>query len=372
MIPEHWPLPLRLLIALLRVDDSAAADADVLARGMSAADWSVFADLAISRHGVAQSVGQGLGALDVPEPISTRFADVLRNNAMLAMAHMAETRRINQALDAIGVKPVVFKGWALAEHLYGRVDARQVGDLDLLVPEDRVADSYAALQGIGFEISADTAMSRRRLSRLDDPSLMRACKHIAMVRPQTGLVVELHWRLMTYHGWPELVDAPGALVTRESTAGPLLMPSDQVNMIYLSTHGALHIWDRLKWLEDIARLARQRGPDQLTRDVEAARAVGLERPVEFALVLAGQLLNSPVPPELERADPDVVRLVDWTLDRLSRSDRPFSLRSYQLGVRWMTRRLARNWRQRLGLIEHDTVRRLRLASLDLLPRRRKS
>ena len=370
MIPKDWPRPLAVLVTLMRGDGTEGA-AD-LTRLMSTSDWRDFARLAIDGHRVAPRIAERASTLDMPEAVRAALNDAVRRNALVTMTQMAETRRISAALKAIGVEVAVIKGWPLAERLHGRADGRHAGDLDLFVPEERVADSRIALEGIGFEVAAHNAKFRRRLRGLDNPQLIRACKDIEMTRRETGIQVELHWRLLNYHAWPVLVDRPGAMVSRQTDAGRLLVPDDATNLLYLSVHGALHLWEHLKWLDDIARLAEIRGADLLAGDLEAARQTGVLRPVVFALSLAGRLLASPVPPGLDRADPKAARLVDWTLRYLARPDHRFWRQRHQVGIRWMGLRLARDWRQWLGIIGYDTSRRLRLASLDLKLRRAKA
>ena len=331
---------------------------------MTTQDWEAFVPLATVRHRATPSVARHLDILDMPDSARARIIAAARRNSLAALTHMAETRRIAQALDAIDVQIGVFKGWPLAELLHGEIDARQAGDLDLLVPEYQVKESRIALEEIGFEILGDTPKDTRRLRRLDGAQLIRTRKDFKMMRPTTGVLVEMHWRLLNYHGWPILLDRPGALITQDSSAGPLLVPNDQTNMLYLSTHGALHLWEQLKWLEDIAWLARKRGAEGLVADVEAASAVGLERPILFALLLAGQLLASPIPPGLEHDDPRVAGLVKWILRRMPSQHGRFERKRRQVGVRWMGLLLAQDWRQRLGIIGYDTARRFRLMSLD--------
>ena len=372
MIPADWPRPLALLVTLLRVDgDGAQAGApplehgQILARDMSLEDWDQFVELAVNQHRVASILAPQLADLGAPEHVCTRVAAEVRGNVLATMIHIAETGRIRRALDDIGIPVGVFKGWPLGEQLYGAADRRHSGDLDLLVPEDRVRDSRVALEGLGYEVASGTAKARRRLRGLDNPQLISACKDIEMIRSTTGLAVELHWRMLNYHGWPTFHDRPGAMVVQPTEVGDLLVPDAATNLMYLSTHGALHLWDRLKWLTDIAWLARARGPEALARDMALASQTGIGRPVLFALSLAHRLLGSPLPAGCG-PDPEVLRLERWILARLARQSPALAGLRYQAGIRWMGLCLARNWRQRLGVIGYDGLRRLRLLSLDLV------
>ena len=64
--------------------------------------------------------------------------------------------------------------WPLAARLYGDPSARHTGDLDLLIPADRVSDACAALETIGYLPSAGTAKLRRRARGLGTDQLIRA------------------------------------------------------------------------------------------------------------------------------------------------------------------------------------------------------
>ena len=58
---------------------------------------------------------------------------------------------IAAALNAIGTEPVLLKGVAyLVEDLYGDPAARVIGDIDLLVSEERIEDAVGALLAIGY------------------------------------------------------------------------------------------------------------------------------------------------------------------------------------------------------------------------------
>ena len=382
-IPGDWPRPLVLLTLLLRAGggaaglmadrpaDQTAASVATLLPGMQDADWDRFADLAIARHQVAPAVAPALDALGdaVPAPVRDRIAGAVRQNALITMAQIAETGRIRVALAGAGVDLAVLKGWPLAARLYGDPARRYCGDLDVLVPGDRAADSWAALDAIGYRAPDRTAKERRRARWRGDPRLVEACRDIELIRPQTGTAVELHWRVLNFRGWPDFAARPGFLTRQETEAGPILAPDDRNNLLYLSVHGGLHFWDHLKWLADIAALARARGPEVLSGDLAEARAAGCARAVLLALALAHRLLGSPLPADPGAADPAVVRLERRVLARLARPGWPSALR-YHAEWRWMAFCLAGSWRQRLGVIGYDTTRRLRLLSLSLRPPRK--
>ncbi|MEM1160176.1 MAG: nucleotidyltransferase family protein [Pseudomonadota bacterium] len=357
---------MRLLVACLSTgpaDDGAIAG---LAAGLRPGDWDAFARLAITHHRVAPLVLPRLEGTALPDPVRAQLAQSVHRNAVQALVQVVETGAMRAALEQAGIALGVLKGWPLAERLYGSVGGRHAGDLDLLVPEARVEAACAALGALGYGPDRSTPKMRRRARGLGDPGLVKAAKDIALSHPDKTLTVELHWQLLNYHGWPALLDRPGALIRQESQAGPLLVPEPATDLIYLSAHGSLHLWGRLKWLADIAAFARAAGPEALGAHWAAAERLGVARPMALALGLAARLFGTPLPPGMARE----TGLERWILARLGRTDRPpTDGPAYQIGLRWMGLRLAQGWRQKLGIVGYDTTRRLRLIRLDMRLRR---
>ena len=88
--------------------------------------------------------------------------------------------RVAAALNAIDIEPVLLKGAAyLVEGIYPAPGLRMLGDLDLLMREDRVKVSAEALQKIRIQVAG--------------PALPENHHHWpVLVDPETGAAVELH------------------------------------------------------------------------------------------------------------------------------------------------------------------------------------
>ena len=67
---------------------------------------------------------------------------------------------------------------------------------------------------------------------------------------------------------------------------------------YLCMHGALHWWNRLKWLADVNALLASTPEDGVERLVRAAEARGAGRAAAQALLLCRRLLGTPLPARL--------------------------------------------------------------------------
>jgi hypothetical protein len=93
-------------------------------------------------------------------------------------------------------------------------------------------------------------------------------------------------------------------------------------------HGALHWWNRLKWLAGVNALLASRQEDNVERLVQAAEASGAGRAAARVLLLCRKLFQTPLPASLLNAmttgqgehDPhDARQPLDFSSQPLSRS-----------------------------------------------------
>lgn len=223
----------------------------------------------------------------------------------LAALHRTERlAAISGALSAAGIRHLGIKGPVLARQLYGDVAARDSKDIDLLVDPAAIGPAASVLRALGFDdVSAHEEAGERF-----------ANKHLTFAGH--GVEVEVHTRLLD-------VDALLALsfeavwlrrdtVMLGSVAVPALSRVD--TLLYLCAHGSQHLWFRLKWLEDIARIvtldARGTHPSVVAGAIDAARATRAEAIVVSAVHLVETVFGiaGPSPIASTRASRRVVRL----------------------------------------------------------------
>ena len=93
---------------------------------------------------------------DIPDEVREYFAAILSFNAERNEVLRAALLRVVSACNAIGIEPVPLKGAArLIEGTYPAQSLRFLGDLDVLIPADRAAEAFAAVQAIGFRENPD-------------------------------------------------------------------------------------------------------------------------------------------------------------------------------------------------------------------------
>ncbi|MFM7326680.1 MAG: nucleotidyltransferase family protein, partial [Nodosilinea sp.] len=105
-----------------------------------------------------------------------------------------ELKTILAALNRATIPVIVLKGAYLAQAIYPQLHLRQMGDMDLLVPQERVVEAYALVQSLGYQVY------RQHLDDVSDtPAVMvgeNSRHHLTPLGKAPGLpLVELHWTL---------------------------------------------------------------------------------------------------------------------------------------------------------------------------------
>lgn len=241
------------------------------------------------RHGVTGLVAQALS--DAGAPVPQRIAAIARKRAFGALRQAQTALTLCDALDRDGVSAIELKGSTLARKYYGMIGVRESVDIDLLVAPGDVARSWQVLEALGFD-----RMTPRYPAMGGPPPLYRwAAKDSIHRHRGDGLVVELHWRLSDDLAHPRL-PPPLTWQAIEIDAGRTLTTlGDDDLFVYLCTHGAAHGWARLKWLADIAAMLAA-APDGGARYWRQAQTAGSARAAASALLLANDLLGTPLPP----------------------------------------------------------------------------
>ena len=259
------------------------------------------------RHRVSSLVLDGLGAWGEAVPADTMA--LLRQQALLnahrALDQALEVGRLLEILALADIRALVLKGVALSQLLYGNVAVRGVGDMDILVsPADFWrAETLLRQQGYvpdGLPIRVDM-----------QDSYLEHFKDLALVRPGTRHRVELHVKLLEntalmateFDGWWQTRQ-----VVRVGNAVDLPTLPPDVLRPYLLAHGAVHCWERLRWLLDFCRVA-QWDPAAMMAD---ARRLGLQPLADEALALSRRWLDWPHDPLV------LTRLSQRRLDRIHR------------------------------------------------------
>ena len=268
-------------------------------------------------HGVVTQLLAGLEAPDahdapqqVPHALLQSLRSARKTQTVSTLALTAELFRILELLQNAKLNPAVIKGPSLALRAYGDDATRYYGDIDLLLRHSQVARASQILTAAGF---------RARVP----PAAMQAGKTPGQYffrRPQSGAIIELHTeRTLRYFPRPLPIEdffRRQATLPLDGRLLPVLSADDE--FVLISIHGAKHFWERLMWISDIAAMVHHHQELNWSRIRQSAAAVGADRMVRIALLLAERLLRVPVPAEMKRevaADsaclPMITKIESW-------------------------------------------------------------
>ena len=132
----------RILVQALRDPGSTLA--------LDAAGWSAL--LAIARaEQLIGTLARRLDGLKLPDSVARQFADARAAAEQGRVAALWEAEMARRALAATGMPLVLLKGTAFVAAGLAAGVGRSIGDLDILVPRDRIEEAEVALIAAGWE-----------------------------------------------------------------------------------------------------------------------------------------------------------------------------------------------------------------------------
>src|SRR5262249_51701997 len=183
--------------------------------------------------------------LDIPPEIAREIG---AQAATLVREHLgmaAEALRLQRLFDEAGLPVLFVKGTSLAMLAFGNLGLSGGEDIDLLVPREAFPAATVVVERAGYRrFDPPLGISDAQL-RL----LMPIRKDFGFAHRSTGVRIELHWRLfLNPHAVAESsIIAASRIVPLTDTLGVRTLGQEDL-FAYLCMHGALHWWNRLKWL----------------------------------------------------------------------------------------------------------------------------
>ena len=227
---------------------------------------------AAREHGVVPLVAwqhRRLGSLNNwPATLREAIATRARQHAIVEQLHRAELTAVVGELTSRGVRPIVFKGAALAYTHYPHPCLRPREDFDLLVPESQRNDAVEALRARAYSplemVTGRLVTSQQTFARDAGLGVRHTC--------------DLHWRVSNRAAFSRLL--PWERLAAETRPIPALdadglTPPHALLMACL--HRVAHHFDppTLIWLYDIHLLASSMSEEEAARFVALAVDSGL-------------------------------------------------------------------------------------------------
>jgi hypothetical protein len=295
ILPHNRPAYARILVALTQrtaVREEPVNAGEVLDRPEARAAFLRLArELGV--EGLVLNVLEttslaGSLASDVARELTARL-EQLRREALL---WDLERDRVLHALNRSGVEPVLLKGSALRERVYGDPVERSTGDLDFLVRPEEVEPATAALRNAGYTGESQQLVDARRIHHF----------HHVLTHPR-GFIVELHWGLTDPRSSVPLNEkqfiARASIVNRGSSL-PVRVPSPEDLLLHTVSQNEDDAFGLLRRIVDIDRIVAHAPNVDWPYVVRAARDSGLDLVLAVSLRLAQRLLRTDVPSEVAR------------------------------------------------------------------------
>jgi hypothetical protein len=259
-------------------------------------NWSSLSDAA-DYHGLTAIL---LGLVDaacfdlVPKPVADRLRNSYRESARYNLILTSQMLKLLDAFQREGVSVIPLKGPVLAESLYADPALRPFSDLDFLIQKQDVPVVMRVLNQEGYSLEGYLASLSMRV-------LLKLQFELPFHRVQAA-PVDIQWDIGS-SDYPFRFDTEilwGSLGSVRIAGQDVPNLSREHLLLFLCVHGTKHMWSRLQWLGDVARLVRV----QLDWDraLELAEETKCMRPLLLGALLAHELLDAPIPDRLlERA-----------------------------------------------------------------------
>lgn len=267
---------MRLLVEALRDPASVA--------GLDADGWTALLCAARAEQLIG-SLACRLEGQPMPEAAASILADARRGADQGQVHARWEAEMARRALEPLGIPTILLKGTAFAAAGLDAAAGRFIGDLDIILPRERLDEAEVALLAAGWEWVKDdpydSAYYRRWMHELPP-----------LIHRERDRMIDVHHTVLPPTARPA-PDAAAMIADSVAIAGGLRMfaPNDMI------VHAAAHLFadgdlaGGLRNLWDIDRLLRQFGSNGL---LARARHHQLEAATARALRLAARLFGTPV------------------------------------------------------------------------------
>lgn len=258
-------------------------------------DWGAFLQFAIEER-LTPLLYHTLRDREItPLEIETNLRDNFDYTARRNLFLLHELQEVLDGLTTAGIEAVIFKGAALAEHVYQNIALRPMSDLDLLIRRDHLSAAIEAIGPLGYErdYSFNVAWS------MDYESEVPFTK-LGIER----VVLDIHWRLFSWTFYIQAMPMAWFWETArpaEFGRSPALILGPEAQVLYLCWHATKHGFGKrgLLWIFDIAEVI-QLYQAKLDWDLllAQAQAGSLVLPIQQLLPQVAEELGAPVPDDV--------------------------------------------------------------------------
>src|SRR5689334_15996888 len=242
-------------------------------------------------HGVLPLLHKHLAETDVPSHFLSRLKRESVANSQNVLHLIAKQLRVVKLFKEHGIPVALFKGPLLAQIAYGEISLRQAGDIDVLIKRRDFDQARALLESLGYEMSP-------RLTPAQLASHLSNHCELQFMRDEWFTVVDLHWdlapRSFVFNLHAKEVMSRLQPVSLAGTTVETFGAEDLV--LYLSMHGAKHLWRRLEWIASLSESMRVNPNWNLV--VQRAEQAHATRMLALGLRLVEKFSNQTIPADV--------------------------------------------------------------------------
>ena len=326
-----------LLVRAPRIGSADDEAGEMQALLQSGIDWDYLLRGAYD-HSVIPLLYRRLSAYPeaVPAEVMASLRDQSLTNSRSSLGLTHELLELLALFEANSIPVIPYKGPALAASAYGDVGLRQFSDLDLIVHKSDVLHVKTLLSARGWrpEFELNDAQEAAFLDHYYDYGFHN----------DQGVLVEIHWELTEgYFNVPIDVERLWERLVPIQIAGRRVMTlSPEDALLIVCVHSSKHLWSRLGWISDVARLVETNKDMNWTQVTEHAAELGARRMLHLGLVLANKLLGARLPEHISKdinSNPTVSALAAEMTRRLfeDRNSSPGIVETAKLHIRMRER-----------------------------------
>jgi len=188
----------------------------------------------------------------VPEDFMGQVKATYKQKCLRNLQLIGYLNVFREIFEASGIPFIVIKGPLLSQSLYGNINTRFSGDLDILVAPKDIQKAHNILMEKEFKpLRQEGFEDYSKLFFWSQKDLAYIYKNQFRVEIHTRLEVNPWLFPLKTDDWDQYtqIQMYGGKEYRVFT--------DEIQLIYLSFHGTKHLWQRLFWLLDVAQLSKR-------------------------------------------------------------------------------------------------------------------
>lgn len=257
-------------------------------------NWERFLML-VKRHGIIPVIYQFTinNPHLFPDRILKQIHAFQSSNSMRMLSLSAEMLRLQNLFERKKINTIPIKGPALAYQIYNDPGKRNSLDLDFLAnPEDletiselMINEGYKQIKP-GFKLSPKQSKVHKKLIH-----------HYYFKNPNTDLLVEIHWKLITPYSL--FTNAEKMFFESTISSQPFIKIKPELLLHYLIVHGSMHRWYKLFWLKDIQEILINNNNFDYNYFNELTKYFRDERMVYLTFSLVKLIFNYDIPKDFQ-------------------------------------------------------------------------